>query len=66
IFEFNGVANVREEDSITRMFTANFNIGFDDLKLPGPGTYEIVFLHQEQEFHTVPLVAIRVTPPTLQ
>ncbi len=66
IFEFSGMANVRDEDEVTNLYMANFNLGFDDLKLPRPGIYELVFLHQNQTFHVVPLQAVMVKPPTLQ
>ena len=66
IFEFHGVANVRDEDEVTNLYTANLNLGFDDLKLPRPGIYELDFLYQDQTFHVVPLQAVMVKPPTLQ
>ena len=66
IFEFSGMANVRDEDEVTNLYMANLNLGFDDLKLPRPGIYELVFLYQEQAFHIVPLQAVMVKPPTLQ
>ena len=66
IFEFHGVANVRDEDEVTNLYMANLNLGFDDLKLPRPGIYELVFLYQDQAFHVVPLQAVMVKPPTLQ
>ncbi len=66
IFEISGIANVRDEDEVTNLYMANLNLGFDDLKLPRPGIYELVFLYQEQAFHIVPLQAVVVKPPTLQ
>ena len=66
IFEFSGMANIKDEDEVTNLYMANLNIGFDDLKLPRPGIYEIVFLYQEQAFHIIPLQAVMIKPPTLQ
>ena len=66
IFEFRGVANVRQEDEVTSLFVANLNLTFDDLKLPRPGMYELVLAHNEQIFHVVPLQAVILKPAMMQ
>ena len=66
IFEFRGMVNVREEDEVTSMYTANLNLAFNDLKLPRPGIYELVLAHNEQTFHVIPLQAVMIKPPILQ
>lgn len=66
IFEIRGMVNVREEDEVTSMYTANLNLTFNDLKLPRPGIYELVLAHNEQTFHVIPLQAVMIKPPILQ
>ena len=66
VFEFRGMVNVREEDEVTSLYTANLNLAFDDLKLPRPGIYELVLAHNEQTFHVVPLQAVMIKPPLMQ
>ncbi len=66
IFEFRGLAQVREEDEVTNLYMANLNLAFDDLKLPRPGIYELVLAYKDQTFHVVPLQAVMIKPAMVQ